>query len=132
VRAAIYARISQDRVGAGLGVARQREDCQQLVADRGWTLTGVYEDNDISAYSGKLRPGYRQLLDDIHGGQIDAVVAWHTDRLHRSPRELEEWIDACERGNVITVTVRAGELDLATAAGRMVARMLGAAARHES
>jgi hypothetical protein len=28
--------------------------------------------------------------------------------------------------------VRAGELDLATAAGRMVARMLGAAARHES
>lgn len=132
MRAAIYARISQDRYGAGLGVARQREDCEQLIADRGWELAGVFEDNDISAYSGKLRPGYRRLLDAVNAGEIAAVVAWHTDRLHRSPRELEEWIDACERHDVITVTVRAGELDLATAAGRMVARMLGAAARHES
>lgn len=132
MRAAIYARISQDRYGAGLGVARQREDCERLIADRGWQLVGVYEDNDISAYSGKLRPGYRRLLEDIERGELNAVVAWHTDRLHRSPRELEEWIDACERKDVITVTVRAGELDLATAAGRMVARMLGAAARHES
>jgi site-specific DNA recombinase len=132
VRAAIYARISQDRVGAGLGVARQREDCQRLITDRGWQLVAIYEDNDISAYSGKLRPGYRRLVEDIHTGRLDAVVAWHTDRLHRSPRELEEWIDACEQRNVITVTVRAGEIDLATAAGRMVARMLGAAARHES
>lgn len=60
------------------------------------------------------------------------VVAWHTDRLHRSPRELEGWIEACEARGVATVTVRAGELDLASASGRMIARMLGAAARHES
>jgi DNA invertase Pin-like site-specific DNA recombinase len=132
VNAAIYARISQDRIGAGLGIGRQREDCQRLITERGWNVAGIYEDNDISAYSGKLRPGYRQLLADLETGDIDAVVAWHTDRLHRSPRELEEWIDACERHGVATVTVRAGELDLATAAGRMVARMLGAAARHES
>lgn len=128
----MYARISQDRIGAGLGIARQREDCERLIADRGWRLVAVYEDNDISAYSGKLRPGYRRLLGDLQAGQLDAVVAWHTDRLHRSPRELEEWIDACERHGVVTVTVRAGDIDLATAAGRMVARMLGAAARHES
>jgi DNA invertase Pin-like site-specific DNA recombinase len=132
VNAAIYARISQDRVGAGLGITRQREDCQRLITERGWRVAGVYEDNDISAYSGRIRPGYRQLLADLETGSIDAVVAWHTDRLHRSPRELEEWIDACERHNIATVTVRAGELDLGTAAGRMVARMLGAAARHES
>jgi site-specific DNA recombinase len=37
-----------------------------------------------------------------------------------------------ERHRVDTVTVQAGELDLATTSGRMVARMLGAAARHES
>jgi DNA invertase Pin-like site-specific DNA recombinase len=29
-RAAIYCRISQDRGGAGLGVARQEEDCRAL------------------------------------------------------------------------------------------------------
>lgn len=131
-RAAVYARISLDRTGAGLGVERQVADCKRLIAERGWTLTEVFHDNDISAYSGRPRPSYRRLLATMNTGDIDVVVAWHTDRLHRSPRELEEWIELCERHDVTTLTVRAGELDLATAAGRMVARMLGAAARHES
>jgi len=131
-RAAIYCRISQDRMGAGLGVTRQRLDCETLVAQRCWDVVGIYEDNDISAYSGRPRPGYQSLIRDIRLGQIDVVVAWHTDRLHRSPVELEAYITSCAERDVATVTVRAGELDLATAAGRMVARMLGAAARHES
>lgn len=131
-RAAVYARISLDRQGAGLGVQRQLEDCEELASDRDLEVVGTYSDNDVSAYSGKLRPGYRQLLDHITQGLVDVVITWHADRLHRSPRELEEWIEACERHGVVTLTVRAGELDLTTAAGRMVARMLGAAARHES
>lgn len=131
-RVAIYARISLDRNGAGLGVQRQIEDCQRLASERGWEAVATYTDNDISAYSGKPRPGYKQLLADMRSGVIDTVIAWHTDRLHRSPRELEEWIEVSERHHVTTTTVRSGELDLSTAAGRMVARMLGAAARHES
>ncbi len=132
VRAAVYCRISQDRVGAGLGIARQREDCERLIESRSWALAAVYEDNDISAYAGRSRPGYERLRKDIADGHVDVVVAWHTDRLHRSPRELEDYITACDARSVATVTVRAGDLDLSTAAGRMVARMLGAAARHES
>lgn len=131
-RAVIYCRISQDRVGAGLGVARQRLDCEALARQRGWNVVAVYEDNDLSAYSGRPRPGYQRLLGDIQQGLVDVVLAWHTDRLHRSPVELEAYISACGQHDVATVTVRAGELDLATASGRMVARMLGAAARHES
>lgn len=132
IRAAIYARISMDRTGAGLGVQRQREDCERLVLERGWTLVASFADNDVSAYSGKPRPGYRQLLEGIRAGHVDVVVAWHTDRLHRNPTELEEYIQISEAAHVGTVTVRAGDLDLSSAAGRMVARMLGAAARHES
>jgi site-specific DNA recombinase len=92
----------------------------------------VHEDNDVSAYSGKVRPGYAALLADLEAGRADAVLAWHTDRLHRSPLELEHYIDVCEKADAVTHTVKAGELDLSTASGRMVARMLGAAARHES
>ena len=61
-RAAIYCRISDDRAGAGLGVARQEADCRKLAEDRGLTVTQVYVDNDLSAYSGKPRPGYKALL----------------------------------------------------------------------
>jgi DNA invertase Pin-like site-specific DNA recombinase len=60
------------------------------------------------------------------------VIAWHTDRLHRSSRELEEFIDICEGAGVAVETVKAGPVDFSTPAGRAVARTLGAWARYES
>ena len=51
--AAIYARISSDVEGSGMGVARQVEDCQRRAKELGWTVAEVYQDNDFSAYSGK-------------------------------------------------------------------------------
>ncbi|MFE4651556.1 recombinase family protein [Streptomyces sp. NPDC056707] len=131
LRAAIYCRISDDREGAGLGIARQREDCEALAAAQGWDVTAVYDDNDLSAYSGKPRPGYQALLDALRAGTVDIVIAWHTDRLHRRPTELEEYIDLCEPRKVQTRTVTAGQLDLSTASGRMMARQLGVHARYE-
>lgn len=131
-RACIYCRISRDREGAGLGVDRQREDCLALAVQLGWTVVDTYVDNDLSAYSGKTRPDYERLLADIEAGRVTAVLAWHADRLHRSTVELERYIAVCEAHNVPTHTVRAGELDLTTASGRMVARVTGAVARHES
>jgi site-specific DNA recombinase len=130
-RALIYTRISKDREGAGLGVDRQRQDCADLADRLGWQIVGHRNDNDLSAYSGKPRPGYRALLDDLEHGRADAVLVWHTDRLHRRPVELEEYINICDPRGVITQTVKAGPLDLATPSGRMVARMLGSTARYE-
>ncbi|MFC8504138.1 recombinase family protein [Pedococcus sp. NPDC057267] len=131
-KAAIYCRISDDRGGAGLGVARQEADCRALVAARGWDVAQVFTDNDLSAYSGKPRPGYRALLRSAQANEFDAVVAWHSDRLHRSPVELEDFISVCEENDLQVVTVQSGEIDLGTPSGRMVARMLGSAARYES
>ncbi|MEU1559474.1 recombinase family protein [Streptomyces mirabilis] len=131
-RAVIYCRISQDRTGAGLGVDRQREDCEALAARNDWDVVEVYIDNDVSAFSGKKRKRYSQMLDDLEQGTATVVIAWHTDRLHRSPTELEKYINLCEQRGVTTQTVQAGALDLATSGGRLVARMLGNVARHES
>ncbi|MCI0689919.1 MAG: recombinase family protein, partial [Sporichthyaceae bacterium] len=58
-------------------------------------------------------------------------VCWHVDRLTRSPRELEDVIDLADRLGVELATVT-GEIDLSSVTGRLVARMLGAAARHET
>jgi site-specific DNA recombinase len=132
LRVATYCRISDDREGKALGVQRQREDCEALVEHRGWSLTARYVDNDLSAYSGKTRPGYTQLLDAVRGGLIDGIVAWHPDRLHRSPRELEDFLSLVEQHGVQVETVRAGKWDLSTPSGRMTARILGSVARGES
>ena len=118
-------------MGAGLGVERQQADCRALAERLGWSVVEVFTDNDLSAYRGKPRPAYRGMLEAIRAGRVDAVIAWHNDRLHRSPRELEEYISACEPRSVPTHCVKAGELDLTTASGRMTARITGAVARGE-
>lgn len=130
--AGIYVRISSDPEATRLGVQRQEQDCREYVESHGWTLAKVYEDNDLSAYSGKVRPAYRQLLEDIRAGTIKVVVAWHPDRMHRHPRDLEEFIEVVEGAGAHVETVKAGHLDFSTPSGRMVARLLGATARYES
>ncbi|PHV64630.1 recombinase family protein [Williamsia muralis] len=131
MQAVIYARISKDRTGAGLGVNRQVEDCERLAATLGWNVVETYSDNDVSAYSGRRRPSYDRMLKDLASGRASAILAWHADRLHRRPVELEDFITFCEEHRIEIRTVNAGDFDLSTASGKMVARMLGAAARHE-
>ena len=49
VRAAVYLRQSLDRTGEGLAVARQREDCLRLCAERGWQLSDRGEGQVVAA-----------------------------------------------------------------------------------
>lgn len=130
--AAIYCRISRDRHGDLLGVDRQERACRELVERRGWSLTGVYVDDDVSAYSGRRRPQYERMLDDVKAGAVDVIVALHVDRLHRRPVELEHFIDLIEVTGCQVETCNAGKLDLSTRSGRTTARLLGAVARDES
>lgn len=130
LRASIYARISQDPKQTGLGVERQLEDCRAFCEERGWTVTAEYVDNDISAYSGKKRPQYAAMLEAIRAGKVDVVVAWHTDRLHRRLRDLVEYTDVVRDAQghmkVATHTVKAGDIDLSTPSGIMIASIKGA------
>lgn len=132
MKVGIYARISRDEQGEGLGVARQVEDCLALCMTKRWNVVGRYVDNDISAFSGRPRPRYRSLLEGLTSGAIDMVVAYAPERLHRSPVELEEFIELIERTGASVETVRAGAWDLSTSHGRLTARMLGAVSRAES
>jgi site-specific DNA recombinase len=138
-RAVVYARISKDRTGAGVGVGKQEADCRALAARLypPVEIIDVYTDNDLTAFKGgsrgKPRPGYAALMEDIRSRRAEVVLAWHTDRLHRDMTELEGYITACGEGSdgIPTYTAKGGELHLDTASGRMVARILGAVAKQE-
>src|SRR5262245_50873889 len=118
-RAGIYARISKkdddDGEGGSLGVQRQRDDCGAEATRRGWEVVDVYIDDDKSAYSGKPRPDYTRLCDDLKSGVIDAVIVWDVDRLHRSPRELEDFVTLIEATGAVVASVSGGDYDLETA-----------------
>ena len=97
-------------------------DCRRLCEREGWEVVDEYVDNDISAYSGKRRPRYEAMLEDIRAGRLDAVVAYHQDRLTRSPREFEDFLDICETAGVRGFSTVTGFTNLAEADGVMVAR----------
>lgn len=118
---AIYARLSLDKAGSGLAIERQVAELREhfgLGAD-----VPVYPDNDISATSGAPRPAYRRLIGEMEAGRVRKVYVWHTDRLWRVPRELEDFIDAAEAHGVTTLAKQAGLADLSTPGGRMSARI---------
>ena len=52
-----------------------------------------YVDPSISAFSGKPRPHYAEMLEAVRAGEIDRIICWKLDRLYRRPRELEDLID---------------------------------------
>jgi site-specific DNA recombinase len=129
----VYVRISSDRTGERAGVDRQTEDCLALCARLGLVDPLVITDNDVSAYTRrKVRPGWRRLVGMVERGEVQAIVAWHSDRLYRRSDDLNEIIRLIDAVHVDIHTVTEGDIDLSTATGRLHARVVGAVAEHES
>jgi|APEBP8051073058_1049385.scaffolds.fasta_scaffold00176_34 site-specific DNA recombinase len=123
--ATIYTRISQDKRGQGAGSERQLQDCRELCAARGWTIVGEFDDPNITATKGKVRPAFEALL----ASDPERVVVWDVDRLLRSPKELERIIDLGLQ--VHAVTQSSIGLDLESVNGRAMARIAVAMAAQE-
>jgi site-specific DNA recombinase len=121
--ATIYLRVSQDKTGEGLAVERQEAECRALAERNGWAIREVFTDNDISATTGKRRPGFEALLLS----NPERIIVWHIDRLVRLTSELERVLAI--KANVHTVT--AGRLDLSNPAGKAVAITITAWAQYE-
>jgi len=115
-----------------LGVARQLEDCRKLATDRGWPVGAEYVDNDVSAFSGKPRRQYAQMLADLASGARDAVIVYNLDRLHRRPVELEEFVTLCESVGVRDLATVTADIDLGNDDGLFMARIFAAFAAKES
>lgn len=118
-----YARISLDKTGEALGVERQRDEIQAWAAERGICITATYTDNSISATSGAARPGFEAMVSSTE----KHVIVWHSDRLLRRIMDLERVLNA----EKVVHQVKAGTMDLATPAGRVMARTLVSFASYE-
>lgn len=142
IRAAIYTRISDDQTGQRAGVTRQLEDCEALAERLNLTvvrdLPGMnddgthFDDNDLSAFTGKTRPGFEAMLDGLKRGVFTAVICWHPDRLYRSLKDLGRLTDIAGANGALIRTVNGGDIDLSNATGIMLAQILGSVAEQES
>jgi DNA invertase Pin-like site-specific DNA recombinase len=125
LRAAIYARISDDRLGDELGVKRQHKDARKAVEARGGTVVLPAKDDDISALHGAQRPGYDEVMRAAEDGRITHIVATEQSRLWRNRRERAEGIERLARAKVGIILVRGSDIDMTSAQGRAMAGLLG-------
>jgi DNA invertase Pin-like site-specific DNA recombinase len=128
----IYCRISDDREGRKWGVDRQERVCRERAEANGWDVVEVLVENDMSAYSGKVRPKYQRLLVMLRTGEANAVLALSGKRLQRDWRDAFAFLDLAQERDVAVDTIKTGRYNLNTAEGRAQARRAAIDAQEES
>jgi len=136
------ARISQDREANLLGVPDRRLHRGRSPA-RG-PGGEVYVDDDVRHTAASTGPQLPAKNARGHQGQrpaharghqdsrIDAVVVWNLDRLHRHPKELEEFFEVVATAGVSQLASVSGDVDLSTGEGQFLRTHPRAVARKES
>ncbi|HAT1174148.1 TPA: recombinase family protein [Corynebacterium striatum] len=132
-RAVIYARISLDRLGEGLGVERQVDGARRYAQALGYEVAGEFVDNSVSAYNRTaVRPEYDRMVERLKGGDIDVIIVYHIDRLIRSTQALLDLFQVLEDHGAKVIATDGGGVDPHTADGRIMATILAAIAEYES
>ena len=92
-RACLYLRVStatKSRRGEAIAFeqdpAVQERPLRDLIAQRGWTVSGIYSDRLSGAK--EARPGLNALMADARRGAFDVVVVWRFDRFARGVKQL--------------------------------------------
>ena len=124
MRVAIYARVST----ADQTCENQLLELRRYVQARGWTAR-EFVDTGISG-SKDRRPALDELSAAVKRHQVEAVVCWRLDRLGRNLRHLVLFLDDLNARGIAFVTIGEG-IDTSTAAGRLVAGVLGSIAEFE-
>jgi len=127
-RAALYARVST--TGHGQDVGLQVSELEQVAAQRGWEVVGVFTDEGISG-STSSRPALDQLMNDARRGKLDLIVVWKLDRLGRSLQHLLSLLDELAHLGVGFVSMRDSGIDTTSPQGRLLLHLLGAFAEFE-
>ena len=124
MKVAVYARVSTHDQTA----ENQLLELRRYVAARGWSAV-EYVDHGVSGAKDR-RPALDQLVADVRRHRVQAVVCWRLDRLGRNLRHLVMLLDDWHSRGIAFVTLGEG-IDTSTAAGRLVAGVLGSIAEFE-
>jgi site-specific DNA recombinase len=152
----LYLRLSDLRVEDDFD--KRKAKLEAFASTLGWTVFRVIVENDLipsrdgkvkmaSAFkrrriktpSGRVelrvvRPGFREVLDDITTGRVNGLLAEDLDRIVRDPRDLEDLLDACAMTGASARSL-SGSLTLTsggTEAEKSMARVLVAMANKAS
>lgn len=130
LRAAVYVRLSKE-TEASTSPERQLEACRSTISAKGWEEVDVFQDLDVSAFSGRRRPGLEAAREAIRSGAVDALVFYRVDRLARSTLEFHSLLREAEERGVFLVSATEA-LDFSTPMGRAMAGIVSIFAQLEA
>lgn len=95
MKAAVYARVSNDEEGKSDSVPVQLTECRAFAVQQGLTVVAEFSDDGISGYARGNRPGFLSLMQGVAAHEFDVIVFRDVDRIARGPdlpvicREIE-------------------------------------------
>jgi DNA invertase Pin-like site-specific DNA recombinase len=107
----------------------QIRELTEYVAARGWTVYRLYEDKATG--TNKNRPMLKELLRDARARKFDVVLVWKLDRFARSLKDLITMLQELTELGIDFVSQK-DQIDLTTAAGRLMVHIIGAFAEFEA
>jgi site-specific DNA recombinase len=127
-----YVRISINReTGATEKTDRQVRDVLRVMTERKCRLGQLLRDDNLSAWQkNATRPGWDAAVSRVTSAEVQGVFVVHIDRYLRQPRQLEQLIDAADKGSLVWSLY--GEFDLGTSMGRFIARQMVSQAAMQS
>jgi len=126
MRAALYARVSTTDMGQDVDL--QLNELREFASRRGFEFT-EYIDEGVSGAKSK-RPALDDLVMAAKGRKIDVVIVWKLDRLGRSLVNLLHMLNEFQDLGIAFISLRE-QIDITTAAGKLMAHLLGAFAEFE-
>ncbi len=125
LRVARYMRVS---------TADQKQDLQddetaELIERRGWQLVSTYSDHGVSGSRDK-RPGLDQMMADAKRGKFDVLLAWRSDRLFRSLKNMLNTLAELDALNIAFVSATE-VFDTSTPQGRLLMHLVSAFSEFE-
>lgn len=107
-----YARLSKARnegKGTSLQIGRQHRENRAYIdrVDPGARVIEM-QDDGVSGFLDKMRPGFNAALDLVANRQVDAFIAWHADRISRNVEVTARVVNACQAAGVELHTALGG------------------------
>ncbi len=124
-RVAIYARVSTD----GQTLDPQLRDLREYCRLRGWEDVTEFVDHGISGAKDS-RPGWNACWDAVQKRKVNVLLVHALDRVGRSLHHLVKIISYFTDNRLTLVSYREN-IDLSTAAGRMLAGIFSVLAEYE-
>ena len=114
----------------GFSLPEQKERLEAFCKFKGYEIIDYYQDAGISAKTGKHRPEFERLKEDIKSKKINTIIALKLDRITRSIYDWENLITFLDENDAYLDCAN-DEINTTTANGKMISRLLMSVSQNE-